>query len=120
MVVDDDDYDDDVWDDATEGWGWGSNGKWCMIHKIDYILTIVTDWLSDWLTKQNPEMLSHLKRHNREKRSIIAILSIIFILWQLKTNWKVFFSLGVASSFQGESLCLALFLPTVISTPRAL
>ena len=61
MVVDDDDYDDDVWDDATEGWkglkGWGSNGKWCMIHKIDYILTIVTDWL----TKQNPEMLSHLK-----------------------------------------------------------
>ena len=47
MVVDDDDYDDDVWDDATEGWGWGSNGKWCMIHKIDYILTIVTDWLTD-------------------------------------------------------------------------
>ena len=51
MVVDDDDYDDDVWDDATEGWkglkGWGSNGKWCIIHKIDYILTIVTDWLSD-------------------------------------------------------------------------
>ena len=69
MVVDDDDYDDDVWDDATEGWkglkGWGSNGKWCIIHKIDYILTIVTDWvtdwLTDWLTKQNPEMLSHLK-----------------------------------------------------------
>ena len=63
MVVDDD---DDVWDDATEGWkglkGWGSNGKWCIIHKIDYVLTIVTDWLSDWLTKQNPEMLSHLKR----------------------------------------------------------
>ena len=48
MVVDDDDYDDDVWDDATEGWkglkGWGSNGKWCIIHKIDYSLTIVTDW----------------------------------------------------------------------------
>ena len=65
MVVDDDDYDDDVWDDATEGWkglkGWGSNWKWCMIHKIDYILTIVTDWVTDWLTKQNPEMLSHLK-----------------------------------------------------------
>ena len=65
MVVDD--Y--DVRDDATEGWkgliGWGSNGKWCIIHKIDYILTIVTDWvtewLTDWLTKQNPEMLSHLK-----------------------------------------------------------
>ena len=65
MVVDDDDYDDDVWDDATEGWkglkGWGSNGKWCIIHKIDYILTIVTDWLTEWLMKQNPEMLSHLK-----------------------------------------------------------
>ena len=56
MVVDDDDYDDDVWDDATEGWkglkGWGSNGKWCIIHKIDYILTIVTEWLSDWLTDE--------------------------------------------------------------------
>ena len=54
MVVDDDDYDDDVWDDATEGWkglkGWGSNGKWCIIHKIDYILTIVTEWLTDWVT----------------------------------------------------------------------
>ena len=31
MVVDDDDYDDDVWDDATEGWkglkGWGLMGN---------------------------------------------------------------------------------------------
>ena len=48
MVVDDDDYDDDVWNDATEGWKgwkeWGFNGKWCIIHKIDYSLTIVTDW----------------------------------------------------------------------------
>ena len=56
MVVDDDDYDDDVWDDATEGWkglkGWGSNGKWCIIHKIDYILTIVTEWLTDWVTDE--------------------------------------------------------------------
>ena len=51
MVVDDDNDDDNVWDYATE-WlkgnkRWGSNGKWCILHKIDYILTIVTDWVTD-------------------------------------------------------------------------
>ena len=53
MVVDDDDDDDDDYDDEMMRWcysgwkglqGWGSNGNWGIIHKIDYILT---DWLTD-------------------------------------------------------------------------
>ena len=60
--------DDDVWND--DGWkglkGWGSNGNWCIIHKIDYILTM---WLTNWWTNQNPEMLLHLKSFRSEPPS---------------------------------------------------